>query len=101
MASINRKVQGKDKDITYSIDGQLSGVIINNQLYVTLPENPEKAQLKQFNAMLKKAKQRDGVKNAKAGVGELYLDGGEVVVRFHGSNFEVSDFLKDVEQVVA
>lgn len=101
MASINRKVQGKDKDITYSIDGVLAGVVVNNQLYVALSEDPQKSELKQYNAMLKKAKQRDGVKNAKAGVGELLLENGDVVVRFHGSNFEVTDFMKDVELAVA
>lgn len=97
MASINRKIQGKEKDITYSIDGTLAGVVVNNQLYVPFGENPEKSQLKQFNAMLKKAKQRDGVKGAIAGVGSLSFDNNEVMVSFHGSNFPVNDFMSDVE----
>ncbi len=101
MASINRKVQGKEQDITYSVDGVLAGVIIDNSLYVGISDEPTKAEMKAFNAMLKKAKGRDGVKNATAGVGKVLVDGGEVVVRFEGSNFPVSDFTKDVELAVA
>tara|TARA_Y100001956_G_scaffold68512_1_gene71132 strand:+ start:201 stop:506 length:306 start_codon:yes stop_codon:yes gene_type:complete len=97
MASINRKIQGKDKDITYHVDGQLAGVVVDNKLYVGISEDPTKAELKACNAMLKKAKGRDGVKGAIAGVGSIVMVEGEVTVRFSGSNFPVSDFLKDVE----
>tara|TARA_Y100001960_G_scaffold207580_1_gene216738 strand:- start:3091 stop:3396 length:306 start_codon:yes stop_codon:yes gene_type:complete len=101
MASINRKIQGKDKDITYHIDGQLAGVVMNNNLYVGISEDPTKSELKAYNAMLKKAKARDGVKGAIAGVGTVLMDDGEVTIRFNGSNFPVTDFLKDVETVAA
>lgn len=101
MASITRKVQGKEQDITYVVDGVLAGVIIDNSLYVGISEDPTRAEMKTYNAMLKKAKGRDGVKNATAGVGKVLLVDGEVLVRFEGSNFPVNDFTKDVELAVA
>lgn len=92
MASITRKIQGEDKDITYSIDGVLAGVIVGGSLYVPFGENPTRRDMKNRDLMLKKAKGRDGVKGAIGGEGKIFLDDSDVKVSFEGCTQPIDSF---------
>ena len=83
MASITRKILGKDKDICYMVGGKIMGVVFQNKLITMLDTAPSQADMHVLQHMLKKAKQRDGVECGGVCIGTASIVGVPPVVNLN------------------
>lgn len=84
MASITRKILGKDKDICFLVDGVLAAFIQpeGNVLHVPSKSESTKADIKAIDKVIAKAKRTDGIKSTNSSVGTIGIEDNEVVVRY-------------------
>lgn len=73
MPSVNRSQ--KNKVIHYTCD-EVEGAIQQNTLFVCITKKPTARSIKCYNALVKKAKARDGIADVVLGSGEVEMEGG-------------------------
>jgi hypothetical protein len=93
MTSVTRKIMGADKDVCYLANNELVGVLISGALYI--PHGGDlhcRAKAKVLDAVLKKAKQRDGISSAISAKGTIKIEDNVVSISFETDAKEVSSF---------